>query len=307
MDKSTDSQVLSSTVIATIGRASLARAVESVLSQEVEGGSFEVIVVNDSGRPLPHERWQDSDRVRILQTHRRERSVARNTGSAVSRGLYLHFLDDDDWMLPGAFEALWAVARATNAAWVYGKTQFVDRNGKLLSESLINVNGNLLVQVMASGAWLPIQASLIKAGEFFKAGGFDPRFSVCEDKDIGRRMALRADFARTEVPVTCILIDRATSTSRYDRAFYYSQWSRDNVLSEKSSFARMLASASTRYWRGRMVRVYLEVVLWNLLKGRPFKMMRRLKAVCVTMFLSLPFLLAPDFIHGIFGSGDMLS
>jgi len=52
---------------------------------------FEVIIVNDSGQPLPEADWQKSKRVRIINTNRRERSVARNAGAAIARGRYLHF------------------------------------------------------------------------------------------------------------------------------------------------------------------------------------------------------------------------
>src|SRR5690349_14742956 len=94
-----------STIIATIGRASLSRAVASVLSQTLPpGGELEVIVVNDSGQPLPPAAWQHDPRVRVLATNRCERSIARNTGAATARGQYLHFLDDDDWMVPDAFQ-----------------------------------------------------------------------------------------------------------------------------------------------------------------------------------------------------------
>src|SRR3990170_3689793 len=131
--------MFSSTIIATIGRATLARAVESCLSQQISPAEVEVIVVNDSGRPLPPANWQRSERVTILHTNRRERCVARNTGAGIARGTYLHFLDDDDWMLPGALEELWAVAQAGSAAWIYGTARLVDRDGKLLTEHHIGV------------------------------------------------------------------------------------------------------------------------------------------------------------------------
>ncbi len=87
-----------STIIPTVGRDSLARAVNSVLDQDFAREDFEVIVVNDTGEPLPDADWQHSDRVTLVTNYRHERSVARNTGAAMAAGRYLHFLDDDDWM-----------------------------------------------------------------------------------------------------------------------------------------------------------------------------------------------------------------
>ena len=53
------------TIIPTIGREKLTRAVESVLSQDLPA-EFEVIVVNDSGRPLAEADWQRDERVRVI-------------------------------------------------------------------------------------------------------------------------------------------------------------------------------------------------------------------------------------------------
>src|SRR5215204_4702450 len=109
--------VFCSTIIPTMGRPSLERAVLSVLNQRFDAAKVEVIVVNDSGKPLPKADWQDCARVRVISTIRRERCVARNTGSAIARGRYLHFLDDDDIILPGAMEAFWALYQSTKAEW----------------------------------------------------------------------------------------------------------------------------------------------------------------------------------------------
>ena len=45
-------RVFSSTIIPTVDRPTLGRAVLSVLDQEFAEADFEVIVVNDSGAPL---------------------------------------------------------------------------------------------------------------------------------------------------------------------------------------------------------------------------------------------------------------
>jgi hypothetical protein len=63
--------MFSSTIIPTIGRASLSQAVQSVLSQALSGENFQVIVVNDTGRHLPDADWQTHPSVSILETQRR--------------------------------------------------------------------------------------------------------------------------------------------------------------------------------------------------------------------------------------------
>ena len=119
-----------STIIPTIGRPTLSRAIASVLDQEFQHDECEVIVVNDSGKELPAADWQERDNIRIISTNRRNRSIARNTGAAVARGQYFHFLDDDDWMLPGAFQAFWETAQQSSAGWIHGAFTLGDNNGK---------------------------------------------------------------------------------------------------------------------------------------------------------------------------------
>jgi len=58
---------------------------------------------DQSGQSLPMEDWQRSPRVTIIRTDHLGRCIARKGGAAVARGAYPHFLDDDDYMLPGAF------------------------------------------------------------------------------------------------------------------------------------------------------------------------------------------------------------
>jgi glycosyltransferase involved in cell wall biosynthesis len=292
------SNILFSTVIATIGRPTLARAVESILSQD-SPVNFEVIVVNDSGHSLSVEDWHRSEQVTILNTNRRERCVARNAGAAIARGTYLHFLDDDDWMLPGALKELWAVARTSNASLIYGTSRMVDKDGKLLAEHHIGVDGNAFVQVMA-GELIPIQSSLIESACFFEVGGFDPRLVGAEDWDICRRVALRIDVVSTRFPVACIVLDRKNSTTNYGYSTALSIWSRDNILDEKGSFTRMWASARTPYWRGRLVRTYLTCIAWNLSKRKILKALSRTSEAAAGFILSATNMTSLAFWHALF-------
>lgn len=252
-----------STVIATIGRKSLNRAVQSVLGQGLPDGEYEVIVVNDTKNPLKEENWHRLPQVSIMTTHGRERSVARNTGAAVSRGRYLHFLDDDDYLLPGGLNALRRVAEMNSAAWVYGGARLVRENGEVLADHHIGVEGNVFVQVTA-GEWLPLQVSLVRSEVFFEVGGFDAGLNVSEDKDLCRKVARIGDFAQTPRTVAAILRGQSDTTSNYKVATQGSLQSRDHLLREPGAFRRMWRSSDTSYWRGRMVRAYLTCVVWNL-------------------------------------------
>lgn len=265
-----------SVIIPTIGRDTLARAVDSVLRQSFMADDFEVIVVNDSGRPLDDAPWQHEDRVQVIHTMRRERSVARNAGAAIATGKYLCFLDDDDWLLPGALEEMWSLAnRAPDSAWLYGAIQVVDESGRILAEINSALEGNRSAQVMG-GAWIPIQSSFIDRAAFFTAGGFDPFICGTEDQDLCRRITLHGSLANTPAVVACLFRGETWHTSTdYLRAAEDTRISRDAVLNKPGAFGRLHSSANSSYWRGRLLRVYLSTINYNLRQRKITRTMSR--------------------------------
>ncbi|MBE2199770.1 MAG: glycosyltransferase family 2 protein [Anaerolinea sp.] len=262
-----------STIIPTIGRLSLSRTVTSILQQSLpDGGSFEVIVVNDSGAPLPPADWQQSPQVRLIHTNRRERSMARNTGAAAANGRFLHFIDDDDWLEPGALQHFWHLAQHSDAAWLYGSSQLVDRQARPLIQLHHQISGNCFLQAMA-GEWIPLQASFIKSEVFFASGGFNPLLSGPEDIDLLRRIALRHELAGTGNVVANIVRGEVGSATDYDRHPEQSRWAREQILDESGAFARMrqsscLQTGDVPAWRGRVARIYFTSTIWNLQRRR---------------------------------------
>lgn len=258
--------MFSSTIIPTIGRPALDRAVQSVLEQNFDAAEFEVIVVNDSGEPLSHAEWQHDPRVRIISTNRRERSVARNTGAALAKGEYLHFLDDDDWLVDGALAAFYALAQTSSAHWLYGRTQLIDRQERPLLQLEHGIQGNGFLQTMA-GEWIPLQSSMIQAEAFFATGGFEPLISGPEDIDLLRRVALHGDLASMDAVVSCLGMGEEGSSTDTARHAERSRWAREKILHQAGVFGRMRGSANPPEWRGRWVRIYVTSALWNLKKG----------------------------------------
>jgi glycosyltransferase involved in cell wall biosynthesis len=252
-----------STIIPTINRSTLSRAVWSILDQSFSAANLEVIVVNDSGRPLPEMDWQHRDEVRVIDTNRCERSVARNTGAAIARGKYLHFLDDDDYLLPGAMDAFWVLDQRNCAVWLYGSYQTVDNNGVLVEEFHPGIDGNIFA-LLVSGEGIPLQVSLIRTKAFFAAGAFDPTITGVEDRDFGRRLALLGEIAFTPQVVAKIRIGEQGSTTIWARLAEDDRWGREKALMAQNSFARLRASANSSYWHGRVSRAYFASAIWNL-------------------------------------------
>ena len=264
-----------STIIPTIDRPSLVRAVKSILDQEFSRADFEVIVVNDSGRPLHQADWQTSTRVRVIDTNRRERSVARNVGAAMARGKYLNFLDDDDVLLPGALNAFWQLSRLDESAiWLNGSYQTVDNDGNVLEEIHPEIQGNNFA-LLVGGEGIPLQASLVDAKHFHKLGGFDPTITGVEDRDLGRRMAMTGEIAYTSSRVAQIRIGLEGSTTNWTILAEDDRRSRERALNPSNSLTRLWDSTKSclwhgkilrAYWQGRVCRAYIASVVWNLQK-----------------------------------------
>jgi glycosyltransferase involved in cell wall biosynthesis len=287
-----------STIIPTIARPTLARAVNSVLSQDFPADEFEVIVVNDSGNPLLAEDWQESDQVKVLTTQQRERSIARNTGAAIAKGNYLHFLDDDDWLLPGAFQAFRELSRRSEAQWLYGISQLVDRDGKKLIRLEHGLRGNCFTQIMA-GEWIPLQSSLIRSDIFFQIDRFSPLLSGPEDIDLCRRIALQAGFDFTPKVVACIEMGQELSTTDYAQSIISARLSREAILDKAGVFNRLHSSAPTSELSGRIFRIYLTSAIWNIKHKSLSKAISRLDYAFISFMTSRKFLLRSNYWRAI--------
>jgi glycosyltransferase involved in cell wall biosynthesis len=290
-----------STIIPTIGRPSLARAVNSVLAQTIPEADFEVIVVNDSGRPLPEEEWQHASQVRIMNTNRRERSVARNTGAAMARGRYLHFLDDDDWLAPDAVAHFWQAQPADNSGWIYGVSQLVDRQGNSTIRLHHGLAGNCFLQVM-TGEWIPLQSSLIASDAFFAVGGFNPLLTGPEDIDLLRRIALHYELEATTGLIAYIGMGIEGSTTDYGRHPELRRWAREGLLDQAETFVRLQSAATDTYWKARLARIYLTSVIWNLRRLRLFTAASRAAHATHGLLLSRRSLLSPRFWRSLSGA-----
>jgi glycosyltransferase involved in cell wall biosynthesis len=287
-------------IIPTIGRSTLVRAVASVLNQDFTIADYEIVIVNDSGTELQTHFLPQSDRISIINTNKRERNFARNSGAAIAKGKYLWFLDDDDWILPGALESFWRLTnQEPQAVWLYGGIQIVDERGEILREINSGLNGNCFAQIMG-GSWAPIQSSIIQAQAFFELGGFSPFITGTEDEDLCRRAAYHGNFANTPDTVACLFRGQSWNTStNYLRAPEDTKYSRDLILSKPGTFQRLKASADSSYWSGRILRVYLSTISWNLKRKRFFTALSRMLYSLAALVMSLRHAFTAEYWQGI--------
>ena len=237
----------------------LARAVNSVLTQGYSENELEVIVVNDSGEPLGEAAWQEDPRVRVFTTFRTERCVARNLGAALSRGKYLHFLDDDDYLLPGAYAALFDRAESTGADWTYGSYNLMNDEGEIFASLLPYARGKVFADAVA-GLAIPLGVSLIARPAFFSSGCFDVHMLVQEDTELLMRISLNGKVEFTDAVVANFRSGVTTkSTTQWNLSKQMGILKREKAFAMPGCVSQIHESFAEREYkptRGKLVRFY---------------------------------------------------
>lgn len=269
---------------------------DAVRSQQVDA-IVEHIIVNDSGEPLRPAPWQESDHVMVVNTFRSERSVARNTGAAVSRGEWLYFLDDDDYPLPGAF-ATWIRLAQENpdAVYLYGGYETLNESDGTVSPYQTFYPPDL-APVLFAGETFPLQSGWIRRDAFFAAGGFDPLFVPAEDVDLLQRVSRLGPCVSTPDVLARVRVNHpTTTTTSVSRATELFRKMPEKWMQPDDSFSQVARSVRSRpYWAGRCARQFLTVGARRLRRGQ----------VAATVSASLlagriggRHLLAPEFWRG---------
>jgi GT2 family glycosyltransferase len=262
--------MLCSTVIPTVSRDTLTRAVVSALEQDVPPEQHEVIVVNDSGKPLPECDWMKSPKVVVTVTHRSGVCAASNTGAALAKGKYLNFLHDDDYLLPGGLRSLLETAMHSDSVWVYGGQRIVNDAGDLVAIADGGQEGNLFALFVVCEIFHASQ-SLMRRDAFLAVGGFDSSVRLAEDRDLEWRMALVGSFAYCGAIVACIRV-ALSSGSTFRDGIDTPAWHRrirERALSADGALERLHDSVKADpALRGRTCRGYAFSAVHNLAAGR---------------------------------------
>jgi glycosyltransferase involved in cell wall biosynthesis len=184
-----------SVVIATHDRrAWLEECIESVTRQA--GVAFEVVVVDDASSDGTAE-WLatvDDARVRSMRLQQpSERSAARNRGLAEARAPFVMFLDDDDWLLPGALGALASrldahpeAVAAVGARRVWFTEEGYQRRDSHPHRLRVRpILDDLLLEWSAVSGQNLYRTRLVR-----EVGGYDETLVSCEDRDLWLRLAV---------------------------------------------------------------------------------------------------------------------
>jgi len=290
--------IVCSTIIPTVNRPTLARSVKSALEQDLKPELHEILVFNNSDKPLPETDWLSSPQVKVINTHSNVND-ASNKGAGLASGKYINFLHDDDYLLPGALNILVDKAEATGSLWVCGAYNLVDDDGKFMSTVRPIIKGNIFALLVA-GECLHLAASVVNRDAFLRAGGFDLQIFGQSDIDLECQMALLGDFGSVDQVVATVRVaggkgathDWTSHTKQDFRSM------REKSLNSDGALVRMMDSVKGDvFLRGRACRAYLYSAVLNILDSHFVVASRRL--VSLLRLASYHFVL-PDFWRGLF-------
>ncbi|WP_237132913.1 glycosyltransferase [Pseudohongiella sp. O18] len=180
----------------TVGRSSLAEALESVNRQSWQ--ALELVLIDASGHglacPVP---LKDHVTLKLVNLGKPlDRPEAANVGLDHATGDYLLFLDDDDWIADSHIEKLLtAAAKHPECQVVYSATRKASADGQL-SDDVIAVGFDRTV--LRRDNFIPIHAALFNRRLLEHGVYFDTSLAVYEDWDFWLQCAEHTDFCLTE-------------------------------------------------------------------------------------------------------------
>jgi glycosyltransferase involved in cell wall biosynthesis len=113
---------------------------------------------------------------------------AINKGFARSTGEIMAWLNSDDTYEPGAIgEAVTFLNQNPDVGLVYGDTNFIDADGKMIGK--FNAQQTSLKRLQRGGVYIPQQATFWRADLWRQVGPLDPSFYFAMDYDLWVRLA----------------------------------------------------------------------------------------------------------------------
>lgn len=176
----------------------LAEAIQSVLDQEYfrdsPGSScYELLVIDDGSTDRTKEIVQSfGDSVKYIYQDHKGVAAARNKGILLSSGEFIAFLDSDDIWLEKKMRAQMSFMKAYPKAMVCCTEEIWIRNGAFVNPRKRHqkYSGWIFDKVLPL-CLLSLSSALFRKNLFETVGIFDEGLPVCEDYDMGIRIAYR--------------------------------------------------------------------------------------------------------------------
>lgn len=199
-----------SAIIVTHNRAAfLAEAIDSVLAQtyfQKNPADWELVVVDDGSTDqtpdLVAAYRETFPQVRFLRLEHGGVSRARNRGLEVAAGEFIAFLDSDDLWLKDKVQVQLSYLKAFPEARFCLTEEIWVRNGRRVNQRKRHqkYSGRVLEKVLPL-CLLSLSSAMFRRQLFEEIGKFDESLPVCEDYDLGLKIALRYPYHFLPAPL----------------------------------------------------------------------------------------------------------
>lgn len=126
----------------------LHKCIKSILNQTEK--DIEIILVDDGSKDdslkICQEYQKNDERVRVIHQENAGVSVARNTGISYANGMYIGFVDSDDWIELDMYECLLKEADKTNADVVMCDATTVYSKGEIEIDTITQLSSSCILQ-----------------------------------------------------------------------------------------------------------------------------------------------------------------
>ncbi len=213
-------------IIVTYNRCRfLSEAIDSVLAQTYfsqRSAEWELLIIDDGSTDetgvLVGHYLQTVPNIRYYPQPHRGVSAARNRGLAEARGDFIAFLDSDDLWLPSKIQVQMSFLRAFPSAPFCLTEEIWIRRGKRVNQARKHKkpSGYILERAL-SLCLLSLSSALFRRQLLAEVGWFDETLPVCEDYDLGLRIALRYPYYYLSSP---LIIKRGGHDDQLSRKYW---------------------------------------------------------------------------------------
>jgi glycosyltransferase involved in cell wall biosynthesis len=207
-----------SVIVPTFNRPEmLAQAINSIKQQSFS--NFEIVVVNDAGKPVEQglDQIDCSGRITYIKhSCNRGLAAARNSGIRLARGKYIAYLDDDDLFYNDHLENLVKFLETTKYKVAYTdacRAHQVMQSGKyVVSKRDVPYSIDFDYDLILCTNYVPVLCFMHEKSCLDDVGGFDETFNRYEDWDLWIRLSQKYKIAHIK-KVTCEFSWRKDGTS----------------------------------------------------------------------------------------------
>lgn len=213
----------------------LCECIDSVINQTYK--NLEIILVDDgstdSSGKICDEYKENDSRVSVIHQKNGGLSVARNTGLSKSNGVYIYFLDSDDYTADNALETLIEIAQSNNSDIVFfDAVSFADTDDFTVKQNYIRK------KKYKTDSGYNVFSLLTKNKEFHSAV---PLLFLKKDLLKSNKISFIPDILYEDMVFTYQVFCLAKIVSQCDKALYYRRYRKNSIMTSSKTKKHFLS------------------------------------------------------------------